>query len=202
MKFFKRVKRERDVNVALEVFSELASSRLAHSLSYPLLELQLGEVEGEKGIFMEYLDEKASERVKNIQKVKEALAFEEWILNVDLKEEHVMAKDGLAYIIDHGHALTAWKPLYYIQQIINSRVTRFDLWSDAESFKEGVRNIRSVNYDDVKKVFQESAKEVLEANFCKLMSGQIAEENVDLSLRILKYRARILDSLYDKENFK
>ncbi|MBW9141890.1 MAG: hypothetical protein K1T65_09470 [Candidatus Aramenus sp.] len=197
MKFFKKVKKEKDVNVALEVFSELASSRLAQRLSYPLLTLELKEVNGEKGIEMEYLGERATRGAKNLQKVKEALAFEEWILNVDLKEEHVLAKDGFAYIIDHGHSLTAWKPLYYVQQIIDSSVTRFNLWSDKESFMEGVRNIRGVNYDEVRKVLLDSAKEVLDANFCKLMTSQVAEENVELSLRILKYRARILDRLYN-----
>lgn len=135
---------------------------------------------------MEYLPEKTSEKVINIKDIKRSLAFEEWILNIDLKEEHVLSKDNKGYIIDHGHALTAWKPLYYIVQIIDKRVTRFNLWANEEDFSEGLELIKSLDFNIITNVLNESFNDILEANFCKLFTKQVANEYLELSLKILE----------------
>lgn len=196
MKFFKKFKNEKDINVAIEVFSELSSSKLGRYLGYPILDLEITEKDGEKGFIMEYLPEKAIPTVSNIEKLKEALAFEEWTLNIDLKEDHVLMKDNNAYIIDHGHTLTAWKPLYYIQQVINSKVSRFNLWSDYESFYSGVRNIKSIDFITIEKILKETSREILDLNFCSMYTQSVANEHIDLSLKILKYRLNILHNLF------
>ncbi len=196
VKFFKKFKKEKDINVAVEVFAELSSSKLGRYLGYPILELEIVEKDGEKGFAMEYLPDKAIPTALNIEKLKEALAFEEWVLNIDLKEDHVLMKNNNAYIIDHGHTLTAWKPLYYIQQIINSKVSRFNLWSDYESFYSSVENIKSVDFNVIEKILRETAKEILDLNFCSLYTQSVANENIELSLRILKYRLNILHNLF------
>lgn len=192
--YFKPVKKEKDVNIALEIASELFASRLGRILNLPILEISLIKFEGIQGLLMEYLPEKASEKVINIKDIKRSLAFEEWILNIDLKEEHVLSKDNKGYIIDHGHALTAWKPLYYIVQIIDKRVTRFNLWANEEDFSEGLELIKSLDFNIIRNVLNESFNDVLEANFCKLFTKQVANEYLELSLKILEKRLKILNS--------
>ncbi len=144
---------------------------------------------------MDYLPEKANQGISNIAEIKKSLAFEEWILNIDLKEEHVLAKENKGYIIDHGHAISAWKPLYYIAQIIDKRVTRFNLWAEEEDFSEGIELIKSVDSKIIKEVLKESFFEVQEANLCNMFTEQVAEEYFDLSLRILEKRASVLESI-------
>ncbi|BDC00184.1 hypothetical protein [Saccharolobus caldissimus] len=192
--YFKPVKKEKDVNIALEIASELFASRLGRILNLPILEISLIKFEGTQGLLMEYLPEKASEKVTNIKDIKRSLAFEEWILNIDLKEEHVLSKDNKGYIIDHGHALTAWKPLYYIVQIIDKRVTRFNLWANEEDFSEGLELIKSLDFNIIRNVLNESFNDVLEANFCKLFTKQVANEYLEFSLKILEKRLKILNS--------
>lgn len=192
--YFKPVKKEKDVNIALEIASELFASRLGRILNLPILEISLIKFEGIQGLLMEYLPEKASEKVINIKDIKRSLAFEEWILNIDLKEEHVLSKDNRGYIIDHGHALTAWKPLYYIVQIIDKRVTRFNLWANEEDFSEGLELIKSLDFNIIRNVLNESFNDVLEANFCKLFTKQVSNEYLELSLKILEKRLKILNS--------
>lgn len=193
--YFKPVKKEKDVNIALEIASELFASRLGRILNLPILEISLIKFEGIQGLLMEYLPEKASEKVINIKDIKRSLAFEEWILNIDLKEEHVLSKDNKGYIIDHGHALTAWKPLYYIVQIIDKRVTRFNLWANEEDFSEGLELIKSLDFNIITNVLNESFNDILEANFCKLFTKQVANEYLELSLKILEKRLKILNSI-------
>lgn len=193
--YFKPVKKEKDVNIALEIASELFASRLGRILNLPILEISLIKFEGTQGLLMEYLPEKASEKVTNIKDIKRSLTFEEWILNIDLKEGHVLSKDNKGYIIDHGHALTAWKPLYYIVQIIDKRVTRFNLWANEEDFSEGLELIKSLDFNIIRNVLNESFNDVLEANFCKLFTKQVANEYLELSLKILEKRLKILNSI-------
>ncbi|ARM75075.1 hypothetical protein [Acidianus manzaensis] len=196
MQFFKPFKTDKDVNVAYEIFAELVSSRLGSYMGFPLLELKIGEKDGKNGFFMEYLPEKADEKVNNLDELKSALAFEEVILNIDLKEEHVLAKDGKGYIIDHGHSFTAWKPLYYIQEIIDKKVARFNLWADIDSFLVGVEKIKSIDDKEIKEIMKYTAEEVHELNYCKLFTKMHKEETIDLSFRIFNYRRAILDRFF------
>jgi hypothetical protein len=196
MKFFKPVKSFKDVNVAIEVFAELSASRLSKIMGFPLLDLKITEKEGEIGLLMDHLPEKADENVINIDKIRSALAFEEVILNIDLKEEHVLSKEKIAYIIDHGHSFNAWKPLYYIQEIIDKKVSRFNLWSNREKFMEGVDIINSVDDKNILEILRDTAEEVYQYNFCKLFDRKAMEETIDLSFRIFRYRKRILPSLF------
>ncbi|AWR96596.1 hypothetical protein DFR86_02875 [Acidianus sulfidivorans JP7] len=196
MLFFKPFKSDKDVNVAYEIFAELVSSRLGLYMGFPLLELKIGEKNERKGFFMEYLSEKADENVNNIDDLKSALAFEEVILNIDLKEEHVLAKDGKGYIIDHGHSFLAWKPLYYIHQLIDKKVARFNLWSDTDSFLNGVEKIKSIDDREVKEIIRYTAEDVYSMNYCKLFTEKYKEEAIDLSFRIFNYRRSILTRLF------
>lgn len=196
MLFFKPFKKDKDVNVAYEIFAELASSRLGLYMGFPLLELKIGEKNSQRGFFMEYLPERATEEVSNINELKSALAFEESILNIDLKEEHVLAKDGKGYIVDHGHAFLAWKPLYFIQQIINTKVTRFNLWSDKESFLAGVEKIVSIDEREVKEILEYTAEEIFALKISNLFDEKAKKEAIDLSFRIFNYRRNILDKLF------
>lgn len=196
MLFFKPFKKDKDVNVGYEIFAELAASRLGLYMGFPLLELKFGEKDSRKGFFMEYLPEKATEEVSNIHELRSALAFEETILNIDLKEEHVLAKDGKGYIVDHGHTFLAWKPLYFIQQIINSKVSRFNLWSDKDSFLLGVEKILSIDEREVKEILEYTAEDVLALKFCDLFDEKAKNEAIDLSFRIFTYRRNILEKLF------
>ncbi|MCY0882859.1 MAG: hypothetical protein OWQ50_03435 [Acidianus infernus] len=196
MKFFKPVKSFKDVNVAIEIFAELSASRLSKIMGFPLLDLKITEKEGKIGLLMDHLPEKANESVINIDKIRSALAFEEVILNIDLKEEHVLSKERIAYIIDHGHSFNAWKPLYYIQGIIDKKVSRFNLWSNREKFMEGVEIINSVDDKNILEILRDTAEEVYQYNFCKLFDRKAMEETIDLSFRIFRYRKRILPSLF------
>ncbi|AEE95116.1 hypothetical protein [Acidianus hospitalis] len=196
MKFFKPVKSFKDVNVAIEVFAELSASRLSKIMGFPLLDLKITEKEGKIGLLMDHLPEKADENAINIDKIRSALAFEEVILNIDLKEEHVLSKEKIAYIIDHGHSFNAWKPLYYIQEIIDKKVSRFNLWSNREKFMEGVEIINSVDDKNILEILRDTAEEVYQYNFCKLFDRNAMEETIDLSFRIFRYRKRILPSLF------
>ncbi|MUM65408.1 hypothetical protein D1867_09185 [Acidianus infernus] len=196
MKFFKPVKSFKDVNVAIEIFAELSASRLSKIMGFPLLDLKITEKEGKIGLLMDHLPEKANESVINIDKIRSALAFEEVILNIDLKEEHVLSKERIAYIIDHGHSFNAWKPLYYIQEIIDKKVSRFNLWSNREKFMEGVEIINSVDDKNILEILRDTAEEVYQYNFCKLFDRKAMEETIDLSFRIFRYRKRILPSLF------
>jgi hypothetical protein len=196
MKFFKPVKSFKDVNVAIEVFAELSASRLSKIMGFPLLDLKITEKEGKIGLLMDHLPEKADENVINIDKIRSALAFEEVILNIDLKEEHVLSKEKIAYIIDHGHSFNAWKPLYYIQEIIDKKVSRFNLWSNREKFMEGVEIINSVDDKNILEILRDTAEEVYQYNFCKLFDRKAMEETIDLSFRIFRHRKRILPSLF------
>ncbi|MFP3165604.1 MAG: hypothetical protein RXQ76_07155, partial [Acidianus sp.] len=186
----------KDVNVAIEVFAELSASRLSKIMGFPLLDLKITEKEGKIGLLMDHLPEKADENVINIDKIRSALAFEEVILNIDLKEEHVLSKEKIAYIIDHGHSFNAWKPLYYIQEIIDKKVSRFNLWSNREKFMEGVEIINSVDDKNILEILRDTAEEVYQYNFCKLFDRKAMEETIDLSFRIFRYRKRILPSLF------
>ncbi|BDC18166.1 hypothetical protein [Acidianus sp. HS-5] len=196
MKFFKPIKSFKDVNIAIEIFAELSASRMSKIMGFPLLELEITEKDGKLGLLMDHLPDKANENVVNIDKIKSALAFEEVILNIDLKEEHVLAKEKVAYIIDHGHSFNAWKPLYYIQEIIDKKVSRFNLWSNWEKFMEGVEIINSIDDKNVLEILRDTAEEIYQHNFCKLFDRKAVEETVDLSFRIFRYRKRILSSLF------
>ncbi|AOL16293.1 hypothetical protein BFU36_05785 [Sulfolobus sp. A20] len=193
--YFKPVKNEKNIHIALEIVSELFASKIAKILNLPILDVTLTKFKNSMGLLMDYLPEKADQRISNIAEIRKSLAFEEWILNIDLKEEHVLAKENKGYIIDHGHAISAWKPLYYIAQIIDKRVTRFNLWAEEEDFSEGIELVKSIDNKTIKELLRESFSEVQEANFCKLFTGQVAEEYFDLSLRLLEKRASILESI-------
>ncbi|WP_054845971.1 hypothetical protein [Sulfuracidifex tepidarius] len=130
----------KDHNVSLEIATEIFSSRIGRKMGFPLLEVKPFTFNDKYGIVMEYLTEMGHPNLQNIDKLRLAVAFEEWILNVDMKESHVMAKDGKGYIIDHGHALSTWKPTYMIQKIIHERVTKFDIWSKTRTFYQGLRS--------------------------------------------------------------
>jgi len=91
MKFIKKKKNDDEVHSVYEIVSELFSSRLGIALGLPVLELKLvGE-----GLEMEYLpDSLEVNKISNLKQLQVSLPFEEWLLNIDLKEDHVRAKDG------------------------------------------------------------------------------------------------------------
>jgi len=126
VQFIKKYKQDRDINAKYEVIAELFSSRIGKILGMPILELKLTD----EGLEMKKLRKGGKDEIKNLNKLKKALPFEEWLFNIDLKEEHIMIdEEGIGYIIDHGHTLSAWKPLYYVVEIVNKPVTRFKLWT-------------------------------------------------------------------------
>jgi hypothetical protein len=185
--YFKPVKKERDINVALEIVSELFASKVGKLLGLPIPEVFLIEYGEETGLLMDYLPDKASkENISNLDEIKMSLAFEEWILNIDLKEDHVLSKNGKGFIIDHGHSLSAWKPLYYIIQIIDKKVSRFNLWANEDDFKNGIELLSSIDYNMILNTLKESFSEVVESNFCKLLTKQVIDEYTELNLKILE----------------
>ncbi|MCH4814226.1 MAG: hypothetical protein QXY87_02465 [Saccharolobus sp.] len=191
--YFKPAKKERDINVALEIVSELFASRVGKLLDLPIPEVFLVKYGEETGLLMEYLPDKASnENLSNLDEIKMSLAFEEWILNIDLKEDHVLSKNGKGFIIDHGHSLSAWKPLYYIIQIIDKKVSRFNLWANEDDFKDGIDLLSSIDYNTISNILKESFSEVAESNFCKLLTKQIIDEQMELNLKILEKRMEYL----------
>jgi len=188
--FIKRYKQENDINTKYEVVAELFSSRIGKLLDVPILELKPTD----EGIAMKMLKRRGDRKgIRNLEKIKRALPFEEWLLNIDLKEEHVMIdEEDNAYIIDHGHTLSAWKPLYYVVEIVNKPVTRFKLWSDADNFREGVEIVRSLDCEHTKIYLKETANEV--SHLLNLKSDEITDF-VDISSRILEHRKKILHLL-------
>jgi hypothetical protein len=191
--YFKPVKKERDINVALEIVSELFASKVGKLLGLPIPEVFLIEYGEETGLLMDYLPDKASkENISNLDEIKMSLAFEEWILNIDLKEDHVLSKNGKGFIIDHGHSLSAWKPLYYIIQIIDKKVSRFNLWANEDDFKNGIELLSSIDYNMILNTLKESFSEVVESNFCKLLTKQVIDEYTELNLKILEKRMEYL----------
>lgn len=191
MQFIKKYKQDRDINAKYEVIAELFSSRIGKILGMPILELKLTD----EGLEMKKLKKGGKDEIKNLNKLKKALPFEEWLLNIDLKEEHIMIdEEGIGYIIDHGHTLSAWKPLYYVVEIVNKPVTRFKLWSDSESFKEGVEIVRSLDCKDVRIYLKETANEV--SHLLNLKSEEI-DDFVSISSKILEHRNKILHLLFN-----
>jgi hypothetical protein len=190
MKFIKKKKNDDEVHSVYEIVSELFSSRLGIALGLPVLELKLvGE-----GLEMEYLpDSLEVNKISNLKQLQVSLPFEEWLLNIDLKEDHVRAKDGKGYIIDHGHTLLSWKPLYYVMQIIDKPVTRFKLWSDKESFYEGVEIINSIDCHSVKVLLNETLDEV--HNFYPL-NNDAYKDFMEISYKILQHRKKIIKNLF------
>ncbi|MEM0363715.1 MAG: hypothetical protein QXH75_07955 [Sulfolobaceae archaeon] len=197
--YFKPSKKERDINIALEIVSELFTSEIGNILGLPIPKISLVRYNGLLGLLMDYFPEKANEKVSNIKEIKRSLAFEEWILNIDLKEEHVLAKDGKAFIIDHGHALSAWKPLYYISQLIDKRVTRFNLWAEETDFYEGIELINSLDFNIIKERLKDSFDQVLHSNLCSLFTRQIAEEYMNINMKILQKRLEFLNNAITKK---
>jgi len=191
VQFIKKYKQDRDINAKYEVIAELFSSRIGKILGMPILELKLTD----EGLEMKKLKKGGKDEIKNLNKLKKALPFEEWLLNIDLKEEHIMIdEEGIGYIIDHGHTLSAWKPLYYVVEIVNKPVTRFKLWSDSESFKEGVEIVRSLDCKDVRIYLKETANEV--SHLLNLKSEEI-DDFVSISSKILEHRNKILHLLFN-----
>lgn len=186
--FIKKYKQEDDINAKYEVIAELFSSRIGKILDMPVLDL----IPKEEGLAMMHLRTR-EERVKNLEKIKRALPFEEWLLNIDLKEDHIMVdEDGNGYIIDHGHTLSAYKPLYYVFNILDRSVTRFKLWSDIMSYKEGVEIVRSLDCTYTKIYLKETANEV--SHLLKLSTEEI-NDFVNVSSKILEHRKKILHLL-------
>ncbi|AWR98958.1 hypothetical protein [Metallosphaera hakonensis] len=197
MKFIKFPKREKDVHVALEIASELFSSRLGIALGLPINETELMEFEpGKYALSMDRLEEVGGNVVTNIRELGMSLPFEEFLLNIDLKKEHVMMKHGKGYIIDHGHALDAWKPLYYVEQILYSPVTRFNLWATEDTLKEGVEIVKGINIDEAIKELRASMKSVMEAKICDLFTKEVMEEHLNISSKILRSRKNIVPRFY------
>ncbi|AAY79651.1 hypothetical protein [Sulfolobus acidocaldarius] len=193
MKFLKRFKEENDIHSKYEVISELFASRIGRVLGMPVLDLEVTS----EGIMMDYLPDRATFEVKNLKELKRALAFEEWLLNIDLKEDHILSKNNYGYIIDHGHVLLAWKPLYYVQEILHKPVTRFKLWSDKESYLEGVEIIKSLDKQNRNVILKETVNEISE-----FFEGVDLSEYLYFSEKILDYRERILDSLFIGEEIQ
>lgn len=192
--YFKPTKKERDINVALEIVSELFASRIGKLMGLPILEVSLIKHGDEIGLLMDYLPDKATEQnIYNLDEIKMSLAFEEWILNIDLKEDHVLSKNGKGFIIDHGHSLSAWKPLYYIIQIIDKKVSRFNLWASEDDFRDGIELLSSIDHNTISEILKESFSEVVESNFCKLFTREVAAEYMDLNIKILEKRMKYLD---------
>lgn len=177
----------------MEIVSELFASKVGKLLDLPIPEVFLIEYGEETGLLMDYLPDKASkENISNLDEIKMSLAFEEWILNIDLKEDHVLSKNGKGFIIDHGHSLSAWKPLYYIIQIIDKKVSRFNLWANEDDFKNGIELLSSIDYNMILNTLKESFSEVVESNFCKLLTKQVIDEYTELNLKILEKRMEYL----------
>ncbi|WP_338599412.1 hypothetical protein V6M85_09885 [Sulfolobus tengchongensis] len=190
--YFKPAKKEKDINVALEIVSELFASKIGNILSLPIPQISLVRYGETIGLLMDYFPDKSTKNISNLGEIKRSLAFEEWILNIDLKEEHVLSKESKGFIIDHGHSLSAWKPLYYIVQILDKRVSRFDLWANEEDFRDGIELIKSLDQTTIKNTLKESFNVVIESNVCKLFTKQIADEYMELNLRILEKRMKYL----------
>jgi hypothetical protein len=198
MKFVKRPKPERDVNVALEVAAELFSSRVGRKLSLPVPEVYLERIEGDDfALLMDLLEERRGRVPNNVRELGASLPFEEWILNVDLKEEHVMLRGDEGMIVDHGHSLSAWKPLYYIMELNSRPVTRFDLWADESSISEGLEILNSVDLREVELELRRAMREVLDAGFCNLFSPEVMEDHIKISTWILKERKFMVPKFYD-----
>lgn len=197
MKYIKRPKREKDVHVALEISAELFSSELGKQLGLPINEVELVDL-GNEGfaLSMDHLEELKEQDIKNYFDLGKTLPFEEFLLNVDLKREHVMMRDGKGYIIDHGHALDAWKPLYYVEQIIQSPVTRFDLWATDDALKEGVEIIKTIEIEEVTRTLRKSMESVLDAKICAVFNKQALEDHLSISKKILKHRKMIVPRFY------
>ncbi|ABP94769.1 hypothetical protein HA72_0594 [Metallosphaera sedula] len=190
-------KRERDIHVALEISSEIFSSALGKSLGLPINEVELVKLDdGRYGLSMDRLEEFEGNNVTNLFELGMALPFEEFLLNVDLKREHVMAKDGKGLIIDHGHTLDAWKPLYYVEQILYNPVTRFDLWATRDSLQEGVEIVKGINVDEVSKTLREAMTRVMDTGICSLFTRQVMEEHLQISTKILRHRKAIVPRFY------
>ena len=190
MEFVKRFKKEDEVHGTYEFFSEVFASRMGKELGLPVLDIRVTE----EGLKMKRLSRSVRDvnDVKNSSQVKKTLPFEEWILNIDLKEDHVMVdEEGYAFVIDHGHSLLAWKPLYYVYEIIGKSVTRFKLWSDKAHYREGVEIVRSVDKQSWKTILKESVNEVLSY---KPLSQPLVDDFLHVSLTILDYREKILCS--------
>lgn len=190
-------KRERDIHVALEISSEIFSSALGKSLGLPINEVELVKLDdGRYGLSMDRLEEFEGNNVTNLFELGMALPFEEFLLNVDLKREHVMAKDGKGLIIDHGHTLDAWKPLYYVEQILYNPVTRFDLWATRDSLQEGVEIVKGINVDEASKTLREAMTRVMDTGICSLFTRQVMEEHLQISTKILRHRKAIVPRFY------
>ncbi len=181
----------RDHNVSLEMATEIFSSRIGRKMGFPLLEVRGVIYGGKYGLIMDFLPDKADPSVENVEKLREALAFEEWLLNVDMKADHVLAKDGKGYIVDHGHALSTWKPTYFIQRIIHERVTKFDMWG-AEDLRSGTEIIDSMPDAEVKDEMEGAFDEVMREAGCKLFTEENMKESVELNMRILTLRKEFL----------
>ncbi len=190
-------KRERDIHVALEISSEIFSSALGKSLGLPINEVELVKLDdGRYGLSMDRLEEFEGNNVTNLFELGMALPFEEFLLNVDLKREHVLAKDGKGLIIDHGHTLDAWKPLYYVEQILYNPVTRFDLWATRDSLQEGVEIVKGINVDEASKTLREAMTRVMDTGICSLFTRQVMEEHLQISTKILRHRKAIVPRFY------
>ncbi|BCU69581.1 hypothetical protein [Stygiolobus caldivivus] len=190
MEFIKRFKEEDEVHGIYELFSEVFVSRLGKSLGLPVLEVRLSH----DGLRMKYLAKKVEDvnSVRNPAQLKRSLPFEEWVLNIDLKQEHVMADEGgNAFIIDHGHSLFSWKPLYYVYEVIGKPVTRFKLWSDDAHYREGVEIVRSIDKATRDSLLRESVNEVLDY---KRLDQALTEDYITISSKILDYREKIICS--------
>ncbi|BBL46603.1 MULTISPECIES: hypothetical protein [Metallosphaera] len=190
-------KREKDIHVALEISSEIFSSALGKSLGLPINEVELVKLDdGRYGLSMDRLEEFEGNNVTNLFELGMALPFEEFLLNVDLKREHVLAKDGKGLIIDHGHTLDAWKPLYYVEQILYNPVTRFDLWATRDSLQEGVEIVKGINVDEASKTLREAMTRVMDTGICSLFTRQVMEEHLQISTKILRHRKAIVPRFY------
>ncbi|QKR00445.1 hypothetical protein GWK48_08730 [Metallosphaera tengchongensis] len=197
MKYIKKAKKEKDVNIALELSYEIFSSTLGRSLGLPIPEVELVSLDnGDIGLSMDYLGDLKDQEIVNKKELGMSLPFEELLLNVDLKREHVMVKDRKGYIIDHGHVLDAWKPLYYIEDIIWSPVTRFDLWSNPSALREGVELVKQIDLDYAKKELGLSMELVRQSKLCSLFTAQVVEDHLNTSYKILKLRKTIVPRLY------
>ncbi|MUN28847.1 hypothetical protein [Sulfuracidifex metallicus] len=182
----------KDPNVSAELATEIFSSRIGRKMGFPLLEVKVIEFQGKFGILMEYLPEKAHPNLKNINLLRMALAFEEWILNVDMKEDHVLAKDEIGYVIDHGHSLSTWKPTYLLQELLYKRVSRFDMWSTYEHLKEGLEIIDGIKESEIKDEMEGAFDEILQSKACSLFTPTYAKEVVETNLKLLKLRKDFL----------
>ncbi|MEM1599644.1 MAG: hypothetical protein QXW51_02330 [Sulfolobaceae archaeon] len=74
--YFKPSKKERDINIALEIVSELFTSEIGNILGLPIPKISLVRYNDLLGLLMDYFPEKANEKVSNIKEIKSSLAFE------------------------------------------------------------------------------------------------------------------------------